>query len=81
MQLVEVTWDDISGGGYWDDLGKDYTDSLIECKTVGWKLKSNRKTIVIASTITGHDRCTDRTIIPRSVVKSIRRLDAVNRER
>jgi len=73
-RLVEVEWLDIAGGGTWDDRGKDYTGELVECTTAGYMLKSNRKTIVIASTITKADRCCDRTIIPRSNVKSIRRL-------
>ena len=73
-ELVLVEWDDICGGVDWDDANRDYTDGLIKCKTVGYKLKSNRKTLVVASTLSGRDRCTDRTVIPRSVVKSIKRL-------
>ena len=72
-QLVEVEWDDISGSTSWEDASGDYTKDAIQCKTAGYLLKSNRKTLVIASTITQKDRCTDRTIIPRSVVKSINR--------
>ena len=72
--LIEIEWDDISGGSSWDDTDKDYTGDLIRCKTIGWQLKSNRKTLVVASTITSKDRCCDRTVIPKSVVKSIRRL-------
>ena len=73
-QLVEVEWDDIAGGSNWDDTSKDYTNDIIHCKTVGYLLKSNRKTIVVASTISEKDRCCDRTVIPRNVVKSIKRL-------
>mgnify|MGYP001586204520 CR=1 FL=1 len=74
LPLIEVEWDDIVGQNSWDDLGKDYTSDRITCKTVGWRLKSNRKTIVIASTISKGALCTDRTVIPRSVIKSMRRL-------
>jgi len=73
LQLVEVEWEDTAGGSNWADTDDDYTKDTIQCKTAGYLLKSNRKTLVIASTITQKDRCTDRTIIPRSVVKSINR--------
>jgi len=73
-ELIEVEWDDISGGSSWDDVERDYTDDLVHCKTLGYKLKSNKKTLVIASTITEKERCCDRTVIPRSVITSIRRI-------
>lgn len=75
-QLLLVEWEDIAGSGAnWDDTDKDYTGDLIRCYTVGWKLKSNRKTLVLASTETEKERCCDRTVIPRVNIKSIRRLE------
>ena len=73
-ELIEVEWDDISGSSDWDDIKKDYTDIVHHCKSVGWRLKSNRKILVIASTITSKERCCDRTVIPRGVIKSIRKV-------
>lgn len=75
-QLLLVEWEDIAGSGaVWDDDDKDYTGDLILCYTVGWKLKSSHKTLVLASTRTNQERCCDRTILPRVNIKSIRRLE------
>ncbi len=74
MQLLEVNWDDITTEHNWVNIDEDCTDGTIHCKTVGWQVKSNRKVLIIASSITSHGKCAERTIIPRSVITGIRKL-------
>jgi len=72
--LLIVEWDDTSGGSSWDEEEGDYTGKLVKTYTVGWKLKSNRKTLVLASTRNEHSNCTDRTIVSRKCVTKITKL-------
>lgn len=74
-QLLLVEWLDIAGGNNWEDEDKDYTGDVWTCWTVGWQLKSNRKVLVLASTMSDKKLCNDRTIIPRVVIKSIKKLE------
>jgi hypothetical protein len=73
--LVIVEWDDTSTNTGWDEEREDYTKEALSCISVGWKLKSTRKHIVITPMRTVEGRCNDRQIIPRGCIKSIKRID------
>ena len=74
--LILVEWEDIAAHTGWirEDSEPEESDT-INCVTVGWKIKSNRRTLVIASTRSENRKCTDRTAIPRGCIKSTRRLE------
>ncbi len=75
-QLLEVRWTDITTDGFWQDEDVDCTEHGIEMFSVGWKLKSNKKVLVLTPMRTkATDRCADRQIIPRGCIKSIRRIE------
>lgn len=74
--LLIIEWDDISAYSNWIDENEDISKTEpIHCISVGWKLKANRKYLVIASTRSGEGRCTDREAIPRGCIRSIRRIE------
>lgn len=74
--LIVVEWEDIAAHTSWikEDSEPEESDT-IHCVTVGWQIKSNRRTLIIASTRTEDKKCTDRTAIPRGCIRKIRRLE------
>lgn len=73
--LLIVEWEDITGRSIWhseDDAEK--ADTLI-CITVGWRMSSDRRHLSLASTRSPNGDCSDRTTIPKTSVRSIRRLE------
>jgi len=73
--LLLVEWVDTTGGSGWENENREFAKKLITTYTVGWKLKSDRKTLVITGTRNSVEDCSDRNIIPRGCVRSIRRLE------
>jgi len=73
--LVVVEWDDTSTNTGWDEDGEDYTKEALGCVSVGWKIKSNRKHLVITPMRTKDGRCNDRQVIPCGCITNIRRLE------
>ena len=78
--LLVIEWLDAAGSHTWRDEKnvieeKEEDDGLAHTFCVGWKLKSNRKTITVAATRNVWDDCNDRETIPRNCIKSIRRLE------
>ena len=68
--LVLVEWDDISSLPKWEEEAECVKDDTIQCRTVGWKLKSrNNKNIIIASTRNTYGQYADRNVIPKSVIR------------
>ena len=74
--LVMIEWEDIAAHSSWieEDSQPEASDT-IHCVTVGWRIKSNKRMIVITSTRADTKKCTDRMSIPRGCIKSIRRLE------
>lgn len=74
-QLVIVEWIDASTHNAWRDEKDTDTVKEYKCITVGWKQKSRRGYLGLASTRNHIGDCSDLTIIPRSCVRSIRGLE------
>ena len=75
-QPVEVEWVDSFRTGGWRDI-KEYRELTVTptIKSVGYLLKSNRTVVtLIQSHDPTHNNMTDSITIPRSAVKSVRRL-------
>ena len=74
--LIVVDWEDISADSGWhreDDLDDCFPHS---CRSVGWKMKSEKGILRIASTRCEYtNKCADIVVIPKKNVKSIRRLE------
>ncbi len=75
LPLVKIEWNDITTHDQWISDKTNYTKEGVTCVSVGWKLKSNRKTVVITPMRNDEGRCNDRQIIPRGCIKSIKRLE------
>lgn len=76
LPLIVVEWDDTTTDGKWESDKVNCSSEITACVSVGWKLKSNRKHIIITPMRdVSYNRCTDRQIIPKGCVKSIRRLE------
>lgn len=74
-ELLEVEWEDAGGGSRWvDEKEIKPNEHVCITRTVGWKINSNRKYLTVASTRSSSGDCCDRTTIPRSYIKSIRRI-------
>ena len=76
--LLIVEWDDISATSGWkseDNVDKECNP--LRSVTVGWRMKSDRKTLRVASTRTEDGRCSDVNAIPRGCIVSIKRLSDV----
>lgn len=74
--LLIIKWEDITSLRSWVDEGGDYTKEGLMCHSVGWKLKSNKKNLVISSCRSGETKqCSDRQIIPQGCIRNIRRLE------
>ena len=74
LPLVEVTWIDSATDTRWTDFQEARTRKPIECKTAGRLLKSTRDIVQVAASINKLSHVGDQTTIPRTCVKSIRRL-------
>ena len=74
-QLILVEWEDITGSGKWHSEEEAEKVEPMKCFTVGWRMKSDRKHLTIASTRNTYNECLDRTTMPRSSIRSIRRLE------
>lgn len=76
LPIVEVAWVDSLRTGGWRDV-KEYMELTVSptIKSVGYLLKSNRTVVtLIQSHDPTHNNMTDSITIPRSAVKSVRRL-------
>lgn len=73
--LLIIEWQDITTATSWADEDTDFTKDALDCVSVGWKLQSTRKHIVIASMRTHEGRVGTREIIPKGNIKSIRRVE------
>lgn len=71
--LVAIEWDDTITHSGWIDW-KDLKDCIIPCQSVGWKIKSDRRSITL-SAMKSKDGCAARQVIPMGCIRSIRELD------
>ena len=71
--LVLVEWDDTITHHGWKEY-KDIEIAPEPCLSVGWVLKSDKKSLTL-SAMKSKDGCAERQIIPRGCIRSIRKLD------
>ncbi len=70
--LVLVEWHDTMTFSTWKSEKEPEKSPL--CVSVGWRLKSDRKSLVLTSMRSEGD-CSSRQVIPKGCIHSIRRLD------
>lgn len=80
LPLIIVEWDDITTDTGWGYDDEDKSSEHLGCISVGWKVKSNRRFLQITPMRSHwhgskYSKCSDRQIIPRGCIKSIRRLE------
>lgn len=73
--LVVVEWDDIAAYDNWRGEDDSHNWTPLRCVSVGWKMPSNRRSIILAATRSESGQCTDRQVIPSGCVIKIRRLE------
>ena len=73
--LIIVEWDDVSGSSGWASAENVKKSEPIGCITVGWKLASTAKKVVICASKNDLGEYSDRNTIPKGCIKSIRRLE------
>ena len=73
--LIEVEWDDIVSDSAWLTEQKAANEPLAQCKSAGYFLNEIKGVLRLSSTIQ-YGKSTDRDIIviPRGVIRKIRRL-------
>ena len=69
---VQVEWLDSATFSRWHEVGEDDCPAAI--RTVGMKVKSDRKFIAIALSQDEWGKCSDVIAIPRASIKSIKEL-------
>ena len=74
--LIEIEWVDIVSDSSWFSEQKATEFPLAQCKSTGYFLNETDDVIRLSHTIqVGEDKDRDVTVIPKGVVKNIRRLD------
>lgn len=74
-QLVEVTWSDAAmSEGAWTSTTDAARCGPVKVRTVGYVLHRDRETIVIAGGLNDADQASGVAVIPRAMVRRIRRL-------
>ena len=73
--LVEVVWHDAAGETGWESLYDAQQADIVECTTLGYLIKKDRRRVVIASSLRGDGaRVEHTTTIPRTWVVEITHL-------
>lgn len=72
--LIIIEWDDAFGNNKWHPEDNLDDAKPMRCTTVGWRMPASKGYFCIASSRDERGKCTDRMTIPRSNIKSIRKL-------
>jgi len=75
LPLLLVEWDDCVTDSRWQDVNTESGIHTNPAYSVGWRVKSNKRYLVISPMRDSTDKCDDRINIPRGCIKSIRRLE------
>ncbi len=70
-KLLLVEWDDTTTHDGWMPMDNDYSREAMHIKSVGWKLKSSPRFLVLTPMKGDEGRCNDRQIIPRGCVRRV----------
>ena len=72
LPLVVVEWLDSTHDSKWAKECTDLGTECMKCMTVGWKLKTTQKHIVLTALRSYDGFCANREMIPRGCITSIR---------
>lgn len=75
LPLIMVEWNDTSGTASWATEKQAKESEVILCKTVGWRLKTTGKKLIMAASCNTTGDYADRSTIPKGCIKSIRRIE------
>lgn len=75
LPLLVIEWEDIETDTEWHGEHEVVISHKEPYRSVGWRVKSNKKTLQISPMRDPYGKCSDRQIIPRGCIKSIRRLE------
>lgn len=72
--IVIVDWEDTTSHHSWEkEKDADFTISM--CHSIGWRLKSSSRYILLAQQMDETGYFTDRVKIPKGCIESIRKLN------
>jgi hypothetical protein len=77
--VVEVTWSDIATSIGWqerEELERDKTADFTTCLSVGYLVANEPDRVIIVQSISTDQAHAERTVIPKAVVRSIRKIAA-----
>ena len=72
--MIIVEWEDTTGKSSWEE-GKDADFKIEPSYSVGWRLKTSRKYVLITRQRETDGHYADRLKIPKGCIRSIRRLE------
>ena len=74
-QLLLIEWEDIGVSPTWEHehIIKP-AHEVVLCRSVGWKIASDRRYITIAASRSSLGNCSDRISIPRGCIKKIEKI-------
>lgn len=75
LPLIEVIWEDPSTNAIWQQEDLARKETAITVYSVGWKLASNKRYLILVAARNEVGNCGTRQIIPRGCIKSIRRIE------
>ena len=74
-QLIIVEWVDSTGSSVWASEENMKKTEPALCTNVGWKIESTAKKLIVCAGKNDAGEYSDRCTIPKSCIKSIRRLE------
>ena len=74
-QLLVIDWEDITTHTGWERLDDCKGDEPLKCRSVGWKISSDKRYVRISSMKASDGQCADRVTIPRGCITSIRKVE------
>ena len=73
LPRVEVTWSDAAASCDWRSFDEARAQKPIECKSLGWLVKTGKKVVTVAGSINEMGQLSDIVTIPKSwVTKTVR---------
>ena len=74
LPLIVVEWEDATSRSSWEDE-KDADFKVSLNHSMGWRIRCDRKYVLLIRQRGEFDDCADRLKIPRGCIRSIRRIE------
>lgn len=71
--LLLIDWIDSCSDHRWIHI-PDLNNRPLDCRTVGFKIKSSREALTVAASLSESEQCGDHVTIPKKCIKQIKRL-------